>query len=209
MYLGLEYKYTMLKFLLNRFLDPRILITGHHWRRWTATASRWSKEEVDHGSWLTYEILRTVVETSRLCSLLTTQAGCIDGDRNEVKPAHVLNPESWYIWYLFSSAPVATELACMLLACTSGCAHVFGQLASQARQRPLFNLICVSASGLLSLRPHSVIEVVFVHGCRTPAELSVEHTEQYFIHLIMTRMLSRAVATCRIGLVQDVHWLQP
>jgi len=125
--------------------------------RWTATASRWRKNDVDRGSWLTSESRRPISETSSMACWPQTPD---DSMATGMKSTLVLM--SWYLWSFFSSASVAAEPAFLLLASTYDCAYVLGQVASQARQRPLFHGTWVAPSGFLSLRPQSECYIIII-----------------------------------------------
>jgi len=98
--------------------------------------------------------------------MLTPNAGWLGGNWNE------LVARTNALVSFFSSAPVAAEPVFLLFGRAHDCAYVLGQVASQARQRPLFHEIWVAPSGLLSLRPQSECGSRVAYA---PAELNARH----------------------------------
>ena len=110
--------------------------------RCTATGIRWRRKAVDRSSCVIAAMRRpTSLTRSSACSPQTPDVSMANGTKST--PAMM----SAYFCDFLTSAAAAAEPAWMLLAWTYDAAYVLGQVASQARDRPLFQGTCVTPSG--------------------------------------------------------------
>ena len=104
--------------------------------RCTATEMRWRRYIVERGSWVSWAMRRPMaVIRASACSPHTPVVSIATGVKS------TLLIMSAYFWVLLASAVAAAEPACVLLDWTCDCANVSGQVASQARHRPLLLLL--------------------------------------------------------------------
>jgi len=177
--------------------------------RWTATASRWRKNDFDHGYWLTSESRSPISETSSMACWPQTPGDSMATGMKST-PAEM----SWYFWSFFSSAPVAAEPAFLPLACLLHGLHIWLRVSVGAGGVPSHttaplprNLICSIWSFVIVPTERVWLSSLELHMRR---RLWMHDTISRWLDCGVNAVLSRSWASLSRSdkIIYDGHWLR-